>query len=168
MLSAVTNTPREPRCDVFSSGINESALPSRYVDSRIDIYKFREDKQVAGWRPFKETGDSGTDLDRVVLVDQEYCLTVNSRNVAYMWKLPSCEAVWRMEGGSNWCLSPGGKYLGFKTGTHDVFLDPRTGDVVGTDSPYTFVITTAMDNSEGNIQLDMDSPDGTGTRQATK
>ncbi|MDB5338800.1 MAG: hypothetical protein JWN70_4419, partial [Planctomycetaceae bacterium] len=73
----------------------------------------------------------GTDVEKAILIDQEYCLTVNHQKVAYMWKLPECQAVWRMEGGSNWCLSPGAKYLGFQSGGRYAFLDPKTGEVVG-------------------------------------
>ena len=48
-----------------------------------------------------------------------------------MWKLPECQAVWRMEGGHHWCLSPGGKYLGFQSGKRFAFLEARTGNLVG-------------------------------------
>ena len=117
--------------DVSPDGDFAAIKSTKRNDDRIDIYSIRDDKQIAGWRPYLQKEDRSNDIESAVLIDHEYCLTVNNSNVAYMWKLPECQAVWRMEGGTNWCLTPGGKYLGFQSGTRYAFLDPKTGEMVG-------------------------------------
>ncbi len=117
--------------DVSPDGDYAAIKSTKRNDDRLDIYDIREDKQVAGWRPYQDKENSGKEVTKAILIDQEYCLTVNRQNIVYMWKLPECQAVWRMEGGSNWCLSPGAKYLGFQSGGRYAFLDPKTGEIVG-------------------------------------
>jgi hypothetical protein len=76
-------------------------------------------------------------VKHAVLLDGEYCVTqagsgpIESHGPAYMWKLPECQAVWRLESGGGFSISPGGKYLGVGTSTHYFFIEARTGTIVG-------------------------------------
>lgn len=98
---------------------------------RIDIFSVQQGKTLGGWRPYRSKDDHFKDVTSALLVDSQYCLTQNQTGVSIMWKFPECKAVWRMEGGSNFCLSPGGQYLGFQHGQRFVFMNPRTGDLAG-------------------------------------
>lgn len=119
--------------DVSPDGGFAAVLMTQPKAERIDVYDIREGKLVGigGWRPFQNKEDFFKEVTSAVLLDDQFCLTQNFSRLAYMWKLPECKAVWRMADASNYCLSPGGKYLGFQSGENYAFMDPRTGDLVG-------------------------------------
>lgn len=116
--------------DVSLDGDLLAAKTTKPNDERLDVYA-TNGKPVAGWRPYQTQNDGPKGVTEAVVLDSEYCLTRNQSGVTYMWKLPECKAVWRMQNASNFCLSPGGKYLGFQVDQRYLFMEGRTGALVG-------------------------------------
>jgi hypothetical protein len=129
-------------CAVLNVGPDGDCVALRTTkpnDERIDVFALPSGKPIAAWRPYQDGNDGFKGVKRAVLLDSEYCLTQNTKTVlpqfedgiAYLWKLPECKAIWRLEGGENFTLSPGGKYLGFLAPSRYLFMEARTGQLVG-------------------------------------
>lgn len=108
-------------------------------EQRLDVYQLSTGKPVVGWRPYaNEADDNHKGVASTFLIDGEYCLTQNLHPVfrqesasTYMWKLPECKAIYRLPAVKNVTLSPGGKYIGCLADNKYVFLEARTGELVG-------------------------------------
>ena len=115
--------------DVSQDGTLLAARTTKPNDERIDVYG-TNGKPVAGWRPYQTQSDGPKGVTDAVVLDAEHCVTRNQTGVTYLWKLPECKAVWRIQNASNFCLSPGGKYLGFQVDQRYLFMEARTGTLV--------------------------------------
>lgn len=118
--------------DVSPDGDSVAVKTTKPNDERIDVYSIADGKlaPVAGWRPFQQKEDFFKGITLAVLLDSQHCLTQNFKGSTYLWKLPECKAIWRLEAGKNFCLSPGGQYLGFQADTRYLFMEARTGELV--------------------------------------
>lgn len=118
--------------DVSPDGDSVAVKTTKPNDERIDVYSIADGKlaPVAGWRPFQQKEDFFKGITLAVLLDSQHCVTQNFKGSTYLWKLPECKAIWRLEAGKNFCLSPGGKYFGFQADTRYLFMEARTGELV--------------------------------------
>ncbi|MDB5386644.1 MAG: hypothetical protein JWM11_2290, partial [Planctomycetaceae bacterium] len=117
--------------DASLDGEHVAVKTSKPNDERVDVYNVMTNKHVAGLRPFQQKDDFFKGITTGLVLDGQYLLTQNFNSTTYMWKLPECKAVWQLKSAKNLCVSPGGKYLGFLAESRYLFMDPRTGDLVG-------------------------------------
>lgn len=123
----------------YKSAILDACLDGEHVlakttkpnEERVDIYNVMTGKHIAGWRPYQLKEHFLKNVTGGLLIDSQHCLTQNQQGSIYMWKLPECKAIWHMKDARNFTVSPGGKYLGFLSESRYLFMDPRTGELVG-------------------------------------
>lgn len=124
----------------YKSAVLDASLDGEHIavkttkpnDERVDVYNLMTGKHIAGLRPFQQKDDFFKGVTTAVMLDGQYLLTQNFNGTStYMWKLPECKAIWQMKGAKNFSVSPGGKYLGFLAESRYLFMDPRTGELVG-------------------------------------
>lgn len=116
--------------DVSPDGDAVAVKTRKPNEERMDVYDVNTGKPIAGWRPYQQKEDFHKGITIAKMIDRDHCLTQNFGNVTYLWKLPECKAVWRLTDASNFCLSPGGKYLGFLSHSRYMFMEARTGELV--------------------------------------
>ncbi len=101
---------------------------------RLDVYSTTDTSHVAGMRPYdKEQSDDEKTVVWADFLSPDHILTVNRAGVLVLWSLPSCKAVYVIEGACEGApvLSPGRKYLAAYQGGTFRFINPKSGDLVG-------------------------------------
>lgn len=88
-----------------------AAVEQHRTNGRLDVYAVEnEGKHLIGWRPFGSASDKNhREIRKVDFIDSEHLATLSKNYQLVVWKLPSLEAVWKMDEASDFAVSPGGK-----------------------------------------------------------
>lgn len=90
-----------------------AVLEEHRTNGRLDVYALQDDgKHLVGWRPFRDEGDKNhREIKRVEFVDANHVATLSANYQFVVWKLPSLEAVWKLDEVLNFTVSPGGNQV---------------------------------------------------------